>query len=281
MSRVRAGVQRWSVTGVVVAVVVLVLFSGCRDQVFEATIEENESEQETYTLTFDKQGGVGGSTSVTVTLGQPMPVGLPPTKGGAVFDGYYARLYTAPGGTGAQYYTAEMESARDWDTQSDVELVAHWTYQIGDDGPAGGIVFYDKGEYTEGWRYLEAWTADEVPKPWKIGGSQSFTGGTSTNVGSGYDNTYSALIGVDYAAAQGTRLRQHGGHHDWFLPSRDELELMYHNLAEQGSGGFEEERYWSSSERTSTTAWTVDFDDGFRGFYNKGSNAKVRAARAF
>jgi len=29
-------------------------------------------------------------------------------------------------------------------------------YQIGDTGPAGGIVFYDRGFISDGWRYLEA-----------------------------------------------------------------------------------------------------------------------------
>ncbi len=29
------------------------------------------------------------------------------------------------------------------------------SHQIGDTGPAGGIVFYDKGDDTDGWRYLE------------------------------------------------------------------------------------------------------------------------------
>jgi hypothetical protein len=29
-------------------------------------------------------------------------------------------------------------------------------YNIGEKGPAGGIVFYDKGKVSDGWRYLEA-----------------------------------------------------------------------------------------------------------------------------
>jgi hypothetical protein len=33
-------------------------------------------------------------------------------------------------------------------------------YAIGSAGPAGGIVFYDKGSYSEGWRYAEAAPTD-------------------------------------------------------------------------------------------------------------------------
>jgi TolB-like protein len=29
-------------------------------------------------------------------------------------------------------------------------------YQVGQIGPSGGFIFYDKGSYTDGWRYLEA-----------------------------------------------------------------------------------------------------------------------------
>ena len=35
-------------------------------------------------------------------------------------------------------------------------LFAQTAYNIGDTGPAGGIVFYDKGRVSDGWRYLEA-----------------------------------------------------------------------------------------------------------------------------
>jgi len=41
------------------------------------------------------------------------------------------------------------------------------TYRIGDTGPAGGLIFYDKGNITGGWRYLEAAPAStEVKVIW-------------------------------------------------------------------------------------------------------------------
>ncbi|GHU33390.1 hypothetical protein FACS1894172_11810 [Spirochaetia bacterium] len=41
-------------------------------------------------------------------------------------------------------------------------------YVIGDTGPAGGLIFYDKGDYSDGWRYLEvAPVTTETTAQWR------------------------------------------------------------------------------------------------------------------
>lgn len=155
------------------------------------------------------------------------------------------------------------------------------TYTVGETGPAGGIVFYDKGDYSDGWRYLEAWTGDEdLFYQWKT--ETISTPGTSTDVGSGYANTYSAMTGTEYPAAEAVRNATHGGYDDWFLPSKGELNLMYQNLHQEGIGGFAVHGYWSSSEYSSDAAWNQGFDNtGDQYDYGKEYGDKVRAARAF
>ena len=74
------------------------------------------------TVTFDKQGGTGGSDSVIAIVRRPMPSAVMPTKTCHIFNGYYA---TASGGT--QYYTETGESARNYDIPTDSTLYAGWT----------------------------------------------------------------------------------------------------------------------------------------------------------
>ena len=227
----------------------------------------------TYTVSFNLQGGTGWSTSVTVTFGQSMPAAIAPTKADAGFWGYHTGL----DGTGTQYYTAAMESTRDWDIPADIELIAYWM-QVGGTGPAGGVVFYDKGEYTDGWRFLEAWTADEAGTYyWKT--DVTTTAGTSTAVGSGYWNTYSWMTGTKHPAAEVVRNATHGGYNDWFLPSKDELHEMYSQRGVIGS--FASRYYWSSSESSANYAWEHDFHDGNPYGYGKMHGDSVRAARRF
>lgn len=75
-----------------------------------------------YSVILDRQGGSGGSGSVTATYGSPMPPAIAPMKTGYTFAGYFDQ----PGGGGARYYHASMASARDWDKAADATLYAYW-----------------------------------------------------------------------------------------------------------------------------------------------------------
>ena len=77
----------------------------------------------TYTVTFDKQNGTGGSASVTATFNGAMPAITVPTRTGYTFGGYY----TAKNGGGTQYYTASGASAKNWNITANTTLYAKWT----------------------------------------------------------------------------------------------------------------------------------------------------------
>jgi hypothetical protein len=158
-------------------------------------------------------------------------------------------------------------------------------YTIGDIGPAGGIVFYDKGTFSGGWRYLEAAPAEtEFTAQW--GAYEKTVGGTATAVGSGKRNTQGI---VEFLQRQGERGKaaqlctalDFDGFKDWFLPSKDELDLMYKNLKAKGLGDFSNGWYWSSSELSSANAWGQSFGGGDQLYGYKPSTGSVRAVRAF
>jgi hypothetical protein len=160
-------------------------------------------------------------------------------------------------------------------------------YKIGDRGPAGGWIFYDKGVFSNGWRYLEAAPAGtEFRAEW--GAYERNVKGTSTAVGTGKRNTQ---IIVEYLrkrresgrAAQmcdGLTVGNNNAFDDWFLPSKDELNLMYQNLGQKGLGGFSDNYYWSSSQYSTDYSWVQRFSDGDQGHGKTGTHS-VRAARAF
>jgi hypothetical protein len=74
----------------------------------------------------------------------------------------------------------------------------------------------------------------------------------------------------------------------WFLPSRDELALMYRRLKATGAGDFRDAgladncEYWTSTQESADMAHHVDFADGGRLHYDdKDFPRRVRAIRAF
>jgi hypothetical protein len=71
------------------------------------------------------------------------------------------------------------------------------------------------------------------------------------------------------------------GYDDWYLPSQDELNLMYINLKLKGLGNFGPTVYWSSSEANLNNAWAQGFVSGTMSLNGKAFTASVRAIRSF
>ena len=167
-------------------------------------------------------------------------------------------------------------------------------YNIGDTGPAGGLIFYVNPNYeADGWKYLEA-APDDFPGDDNYGWVQWFNGNnvdsgvitnaTGTALGTGMSNTQK-IVDIqgngNYAAKLCSDLTQ-GGYSDWFLPSKDELNLMFKNLYLKDIGSFHPYTYWSSSEYDAVSAWFLLFDSNpLYSIYGKGWSLHVRAVRAF
>ena len=156
---------------------------------------------------------------------------------------------------------------------------------FGDTGPAGGLVFYDKGKFSDGWRYLEAAPSDQSTDIKWYNESDVTAGATAKGIGSGKANTATIISQQgkgSYAAALCADLEL-GGYDDWFLPSEDELDLMYKNLQKAGLGSFTSTWYWSSTGYEGGSAWGQSFDDGSQDFSGKRfyDGVHVRAVRAF
>ena len=78
---------------------------------------------EQYTVTFNKQSGSGGTTSVTVTYGSAMPSASAPTRDGYNFIGYF----DGTNGSGSKYYDGQnMTSVKNWDKTYSATLYAYW-----------------------------------------------------------------------------------------------------------------------------------------------------------
>ena len=89
-----------------------------------------------YTVTFDKQGGIGGPETITATYGSAMPSATAPTKPGFTFDGYFDQTE----GGGSQYYSATMGSLKSWDKDDNSTLFAKWTCTVTFDSQDGSSV---------------------------------------------------------------------------------------------------------------------------------------------
>ena len=202
------------------------------------------------------------------------------------YDQLFNPIYLAGKASGSSSDTSTTTSSTSSSTQPKASTASK-TYSLGGTGPAGGTIFYDKGSYSDGWRYLEAAPASTEWNAKEWGAYKETMGGTTTKIGSGKRNTGSILAflmargGESGKAAKLCFELSYGGYDDWFLPSKDELNLMYENLHMKGLGGFADDYYWSSSEYDNGSAWRQSFIIGNQNYYSKNYNYRVRAVRAF
>jgi len=191
---------------------------------------------------------------------------------------------------------------------------ANTVCKVGDIGPGGGIVFYDAGKDEYWGRYLEM-----APKScegerlsWRPAGNTKtvYTGSGSQSaaelrllakgLGMGKVNTRVITLalgaGTKPYAAKFAEDSTCGGKDDWFLPSKDELDIAFNRLAQNrvaGNdtpvGGFNKGYYWTSTDYNNSTAWTQYFMDGQQfdrvqtldGNKNPPNPFRVRPIRAF
>jgi hypothetical protein len=200
------------------------------------------------------------------------------------------RIETLLSSGGGAASTIGVSSGRSGASGGAARAPAAPVYKIGDTGPGGGIVFYDKGSTSGGWRYMEV-SQDGLGKAiW--GETQVGMGrdsGIDTAVGTGKQNTQfiaqsGGMAAMLCAAYHG------GGFSDWFLPSKDELNLIYINLVRISHIVDWEDRYWSSSVgnydahdggSTGGGAWSQSFGDGNQDIGSKRNEYSVCSVRQF
>lgn len=157
------------------------------------------------------------------------------------------------------------------------KTVTNVTFSIGQ-SYGGGIIFYIDGTGQHG---LIAATSDQSTSIQWYNGSYVSTNTFEGDVGKGLPNT-AAIVGAQgigiYAASLCDQLVLNG-YSDWFLPCKNELNLLYQqrNLV----GGFSNDYYWSSPEYDTFKAWNQYFPYGPQYYAIKSSMACVRAVRAF
>ena len=166
------------------------------------------------------------------------------------------------------------------DLAGDMRDVSAGKYVIGGMGPGGGIVFYTTDNGVHGLEVCQndlgsgVWNDAVVTPP----------SSTSPYIGTGMMNTLTMIAqGTVTGSARLCRNYNGGGFTDWFLPSKDELNLIYVNLTLNGIGGMGTLMpYWSSTQDVVSYSWCQNFSSGVASTQSFAlSNNITRAVRAF
>jgi hypothetical protein len=246
-----------------------------------STTVTNSTAPVRFTVTYNANGANGRPPSAqTVQNGESITI--PDISGMTNARGTFGGWNTRADGKGTPYTAGDT-----FIVNVNIQLFAQWiekVYNIGDRGPAGGWIFFDMGFYIDSWRYLEA-APQDIPSRLEWGNVGNIWDLSLGNkIGDGKQNTQTLVsrqqnLNVNNGAAQVVDAATYGGYDDWFLPSQEELDMMYQNLKRKGIGNLSSGIYISSSHTgTIFPTRSQNFTDGR---VSNDSTGLVRAVRRF
>lgn len=149
----------------------------------------------------------------------------------------------------------------------------------------GGILIYimqpgDPG-FVEGEYHGIVVSPFDVSKSIRWGCPNILVSATNMSIFTGIENTKLITEKCSYEknAASICYHLELNGFNDWYLPSYEELSLIYENR--EKIYGLDEAYYWSSSESDKDNSWVFNFNMGIAFEYAKDLNVAVRAIRKF
>lgn len=162
-------------------------------------------------------------------------------------------------------------------------------YKAGDTGPGGGIIFYvNPNAKADKWTYLEVGKSDISPQDqykFKWGPTIEECG-TGEKIGDGLNNTKKlAAKGSSHEAASAVYGKDLYGNKckDWFIPSRDEIKLLYESIKSGilNPESFSPDYYWTSSEEGDSGAWKINLQSGKSFEELRTNECRIRPVRRF
>ena len=166
----------------------------------------------------------------------------------------------------------------------------NFTHYIGEEY-GGGVIFHlwkDNAGVEHG--LIVALTDQSISQAWSNVTSAAIgTSAQSSWDGLSNSNSIVGQAGHTSSAAKLCLDLVSGGQSDWYLPSIQELNMLWNNyytvarvLSQiSGAAQLSNSYYWSSSENTNYYAWYFYFNLGYTNYTNKLNTIYVRAVRAF